>query len=281
MNELPLPDWMLTADEEEFRSEMNELERRARRGLAPGRKWKFDSEPILRAIEEGPVPSLVGSLAEQVEELDRTLGDRVHLGTDKRRWGNLAYSLRFERQSLERSIEESAARRKKDVEFDRKQAYPGLVEPRKGEVLLDLSKLRTPEGAKVLIDIVQEADLSSETLTAIRDAALERVMRTRAFGDVDPTIEAFQEYLDSLPKLGKSTYDEKRDIVATVNHWKRRFGLTLFYKAPGTSKPQACTLAVTSPHRDEGGFRLRTAAPGAKSIYGAAPFPPLRAAKAG
>lgn len=278
MNKLQIPDWMLTADEDEFQQQMTELENRTRRGLAPGRKWRFQPEGILQAIEEGPTPSFHGlSIPEQVEELDRTLGDRVHLGTRERRLGSLAYLLRLRRDSLTSAIQKSAARQlHKGLESDREQKYTNKVQPGKREVVLDLNKLRSPDKAKVLIDIVQEADLSSEALTAIRDAARERLMRCRAFGNAEPTVEAFQRYLDSLSKVSGTSYQEKREICTTVNHWKRRLGVTLLFKAPGERHPQACNLSVTSPHRDDGGFQLRTPAPGKESIYGAAPFPPLR-----
>jgi len=183
---------------------------------------------------------------------------------------------------------------------DTEHEYTTEVESKKEKVVSDLYKLRLPEQAQPLIDLVQNADLASSTLMAIREAAdarltsardlsdlpkleakheaeLHAARRERVFGKAEPTLPGFQAYLDRLANTeALGDLDDVSTLVGTVNYWRQQLGAGFFISHASSSraKPKLvpCRLKPLTGNRYQvlGLGELKDA-----NLYNEQRFPPL------
>jgi hypothetical protein len=93
------------------------------------------------------------------------------------------------------------------------------------------------------------------------------LMRSRAFGDAQPSIAGLRTYLRSLRGRTWPTYDEKRLVTKTLNHWKKHFDLEFVYQR------QPCVLSVKQTGKTTTGFSLRAKDAARTQLYANARFP--------
>lgn len=97
---------------------------------------------------------------------------------------------------------------------------------------------------------------------------LNRIMRETVFGSSEPTIAGFRKYLRSLRRKRALSWEEKKNIVKTVNYWTHALGVQLVYE----EMPQ--TLRVTRSD-SEAKFQLRSDWSDLVTVYGWTEFPPI------
>jgi hypothetical protein len=167
--------------------------------------------------------------------------------------------------------------------------HPRLVTKREN-IKAQLQRMNEVERRQVVLDLIEES-LSAESLRAIRataqrqleakspsgsvsdvdeqaKATLLTTTKRLVFGEDEPSVGGFRQFVISLTSRGTTTFEEKKEIVRAINAWKDELGVELIFQG------QPCSI---SPNSDAGNgtFRVRDTGQ-TKTLYGRTSFPKLQ-----
>jgi len=131
---------------------------------------------------------------------------------------------------------------------------------------------RAPEDSSVERERL-EGPASISAIDRDRNERIAEVTKGEVFGQKDPSLPGFRQYLRRLTKEADFTYDQKRDVCKTVNFWKSRLGVQLFYEG------QPCSLKARTSGGKGGAYQLRALDAEQTSLKNTAQFPHLEVRK--